>query len=198
MNVLKKKSKEKRISEITEAAMEVFLEKGYENTTMDTIARRAGISKGGLYHYFSSKDVILIFANEKISAKVEKLMENALKCSSVKEGMLYYIENYLRYWLENPGKTAFLFLSMAKILENPELLKYYRQYTVEYIAFFEAAFTMGIHLGEFESHNVKVSAVTLMGALDGILGYMLFDENLDLEEVVEYFHEKFIKSIEAI
>lgn len=190
-----RKSREERINEITEAAIDVFLEKGYKNTTMEAIAHKAGVSKGGLYHYFKSKDMILIFANEKISGKLEKLVERAWNCSSVREGILYYIENYISYWLENPRETAFLFLSMAKLLENPELLKYYQQYTEKYIAFFESAFTMGVQLGEFRPHNIRASAITLMAALDGVLGYMLFDENLILEDVLEYFEEKFIKTI---
>lgn len=192
-----RKSKEVRINEITEAAIDVFLHKGYEGTTMESIAQKAGVSKGGLYHYFKSKDMILINANQKISTKVEELMETALESSSAREGILYYIENYIRYWLDNPRETAFLFLSMAKMLENPDLLKYYKQYTADYITFFEGAFNMGIQLGEFKPHNAKASAVTLMAALDGVLGYMLFDEDLLLDEVIQYFEEKFIKSIET-
>lgn len=191
-----KKSKEERIDEITQAAIDVFLEKGYENTTMEAIAVKAGVSKGGLYHHFKSKDMIFIMANEKISGKVQELAEGALECSSVSEGILYYIENYLRHWLENPKETAFLFLSIAKMLEKPGLLKYYQQYTADYIEFFEGAFNMGIQMGEFNQHNVRVSAITLMSALDGVLGYMLFDEDLNLEEIVNYFDEKFIKSVE--
>ena len=39
---------------IVEAALAEFLDKGYENSSMDSIARRAGLSKGGLYHHFRS------------------------------------------------------------------------------------------------------------------------------------------------
>lgn len=191
-----RKPREKRINEITQAAIEVFLEKGYENTTMEAIAQKAGISKGGLYHYFPSKEMVLVFANEKISEKVTVIMESAQNCSTVREGIMHYIESYIRYWLENSQETAFLFLSIAKIMEKPELLKYYQQYTVDYIAFLEGAFTMGIQQGEFKEHNVRTSALTLMAALDGILSYMLFDEGLILEEVLENFEEKFITPIE--
>jgi len=191
-----RKPREKRINEITQAAIEVFLEKGYENTTMEAIAQKAGISKGGLYHYFPSKDMVMVFANETISEKVTEIMASAQNCSSVREGIMNYIENYIRYWLENPQETAFLFLSIAKIMEKPELLKYYQQYTVDYIAFLEGAFTMGIQQGEFKEHNVLASAITLMAALDGILSYMIFDEGLILEEVLGNFEEKFITPIE--
>jgi len=191
------KPREERINEITQAAIDVFLEKGYEITTMDAIAKKAGISKGGLYHYFPSKEMVLIFANEKISQKVQEIMAAASKRSSVKGGILYYIENYICYWLENPKETAFLFLSIAKMMENPDLLKYYQQYTSDYMAFFEGAFTLGIKMGEFKEHNVRTSAITLMAALDGVLSYMLFDENLIPEEVVQHFEEKFITPIEV-
>ncbi|BDZ68343.1 TetR/AcrR family transcriptional regulator [Methanobacterium ferruginis] len=194
--MVKRKSREERINEITQAAIDVFLEKGYENTTMEAIAQKAGVSKGGLYHHFQSKDMILIMANDKISEKIEELMDDAGKFSSVKEGLLFYIENYLRYWLEHPNETAFLFLSLGKILDNPELLKYYRQFTRDYIQFFEQSFKMGIQLGEFKEHNVNVSAMTLVAAMDGILSYMLLDRNLTLEEVVKNFEEKFITPIE--
>lgn len=191
-----RKPREERINEITQAAIEVFLEKGYKNTTMDDIAHKAGVSKGGLYHYFPSKDMVLIFANEKISDKVQEIMTSASESTSVKEGILHYIENYIRYWLEHPKETAFLFLSIAKMLEKPELLKYYQQYTTDYMAFFEGAFTRGIHRGEFKEHNVRTSAITLMAALDGVLSYMIFDEGLILEEIVQHFEEKFITPIE--
>jgi AcrR family transcriptional regulator len=40
-------------------AKEVFLEAGYERTSMDAVAARAGTSKRSLYAHFSSKDVLL-------------------------------------------------------------------------------------------------------------------------------------------
>lgn len=192
----KKESKEKRINDITDAAMEIFLKKGYENTTMESIAKNAGISKGGLYHHFKSKDMVLVFVNQKISEKLEKIAYESVEMSSVKEGLLFYIENYLRYWLEHPVETTFLFLSITKILDNSELLKYYQQFTGDYMEYMEEAFKMGIEAGEFIPHDARTSAVTLVAALDGIICYMILDERLNLEEVVKRFEEKFIKPIE--
>lgn len=193
----KREPKEKRINEITQAAMDVFLKKGYEGTTMEAIAQEAGISKGGLYHHFQSKDMILMAVNEKMSEKMGEIILEASQCSSVKEGILYYIEKYILLWIDHPKETSFLFLSMAKVLDNQELLSYYHDYTVDYMNYFEEAFTMGIQSGEFIPHNVKTSAITLMAALDGILSYMIFDENLVLEEVVKHFQAKFIEPVES-
>ena len=191
-----KESKQKRIEDITNAAMEIFLEKGYENATMDNIAKKAGMSKGGLYHYFKSKDIILIFVNQKISRNIEKIMYNALKMPSVKEGIMFYIENYLKYWLEHPKETSFLFLSITKMMDNHELLDYYQQFTGDYMNYFQQAFEMGVNSGEFIQHNVKTSAITLIAALDGIISYMILDNELKFDEVIKHFEDKFIAPIE--
>jgi len=42
--------------EVTSAALELFLEKGYKSVTTREIAIKAGISKGILYHYFENKE----------------------------------------------------------------------------------------------------------------------------------------------
>lgn len=195
--MVKKKPKKERIQDITDAAMEIFIEKGYENTTMESIAKKAGISKGGLYHHFKSKDMVLMFVNQKIGENIEKIMYNSFEMPSVKEGIMYYIENYLKFWLEHPKETSFLFLSITKMLVNNELLEYYQQFTGDYMKYFEEAFSMGIHLGEFVPHNVKTSAIMLVAAMDGIISYMILDDGLQLNEVLKYFEEKFIEPIEV-
>ena len=46
-------------------ALELFYKKGYENTTIKDIIEEIGVSKGAFYHYFESKeDVIVAIAKE--------------------------------------------------------------------------------------------------------------------------------------
>jgi len=51
----------KKTLKIGKAAARLFNKNGFLETTMDHIASAARISKGGMYHYFSSKDEILHF-----------------------------------------------------------------------------------------------------------------------------------------
>lgn len=51
-----KRRKEARPQELTAAALELFVEKGFAATRLDEIAARAGVSKGTLYLYFESKE----------------------------------------------------------------------------------------------------------------------------------------------
>ncbi|HSS60852.1 MAG TPA: TetR family transcriptional regulator [Candidatus Limnocylindrales bacterium] len=45
---------------ILQAALDLFQERGYEATTMRAIAERAGVSLGGSYHYFPSKEHLVL------------------------------------------------------------------------------------------------------------------------------------------
>ncbi len=50
---------EEKLERLLDVAAEIFAEKGYHNTSIRDIARRADVSLSGLYYYFSSKDELL-------------------------------------------------------------------------------------------------------------------------------------------
>src|ERR1700735_5510408 len=50
--------KEDRPTEIVDAAMDLFAEKGFANTNLNDVAKRAGVVKGTLYRYFDTKESV--------------------------------------------------------------------------------------------------------------------------------------------
>ena len=63
---------------IYEAAMEMFREKGFEETTMRDIAAKAGVALGGAYYYFSSKDAIVLEFYRQMQDSSNALIPEAL------------------------------------------------------------------------------------------------------------------------
>ncbi len=59
-----------------EAAIRLFQEKGYQETTIRMIAKEAGCSLGSFYKYFSSKEEIIIALYERISNDLENVMQD--------------------------------------------------------------------------------------------------------------------------
>ena len=51
--------KEDLRQQILEAAKQEFLDKGYENSSMRVIAKKANTSMGNIYHYFDNKEALL-------------------------------------------------------------------------------------------------------------------------------------------
>ncbi len=188
----KKEAKEKRISDILDAAVAEFVEKGYENTSMDSIAARAGLTKGGLYYHFAGKDDVLIRANERFMEPVLAMMDEAAKKALASEALGGYITRYLAYWSGHVQELSFIFLSMAKALSDPALGGMYRGYTSPMISFLESLYRRGIDSGEFKSVDPAAAAVALMAALDGIIGYLVMDTDLPLKETTARFVDIFV------
>ena len=57
---------------IIQAARKNFAKKGYSDTSMDDIAKSAGVSKGGLYHHFPSKEELFwVMCKDNVQLVVE-------------------------------------------------------------------------------------------------------------------------------
>lgn len=57
---------------IVEEALKLFLEKGFNETSVDEITKGASISKGSFYTYFKSKDELLETIVKELLNNVEK------------------------------------------------------------------------------------------------------------------------------
>src|SRR4029453_4419440 len=55
---------DERPNEILDAALAVFAERGYRNTTLEHVGEAAGVTKGAIYHYFANKGELLLRAIE--------------------------------------------------------------------------------------------------------------------------------------
>ncbi len=188
----RKESKEKRISDILDAAIPEFVEKGYEGASMDSIAARAGLTKGGLYYHVKSKDDILVMANDRFMEPIIRFMEEAMNAASAVVGLAGYIRNYLTYWTGHPTELSFVFLTMTKTISDPGLRGHFRGYTGQMASFFEGLYRKGIESGEFRPMETRAAALSLMAALDGIAGYLVVDDDLDLENTIRELCETFI------
>lgn len=63
---------DRRRRQIADAAVQLFIDRGFHKTTTRQIARAAGFSIGSLYEYFASKEDILYMVCESIHAEVER------------------------------------------------------------------------------------------------------------------------------
>lgn len=69
---------EKRREQIIEAAVELFISKGFHKTTTREISRASGFSIGTLYEYIESKEDVLYLVCDAIHAGVEKGLQEVL------------------------------------------------------------------------------------------------------------------------
>ena len=74
------RSREEKTGELVTIALRLFLEKGYDGTTMSSIGKEAGIATNVVHWYFSTKDQLFVSALEAYqSESLMELMERPLE-----------------------------------------------------------------------------------------------------------------------
>jgi len=96
-----KEIREARREDIEQAALKCFAMNGYHATTISHIAKEAGISKGLLYNYFSSKEELLsvLFLNfsEEIMLRIDTDRNHVIDDNEAEE----FVAKYLAFIDEN-------------------------------------------------------------------------------------------------
>jgi AcrR family transcriptional regulator len=95
---------------IYEAAMELFREKGFEETTMRDIAAKAGVALGGAYYYYSSKDaIVLAFYAEMQQDSNKPILQSLAGKKKLRERILCVLDRRLELLAPNRKFCAALF-----------------------------------------------------------------------------------------
>lgn len=78
---------------LIELSLDLFTRKGYENTTITEIMQAAQLSKGGMYHYFSSKEEILDAVIEYgLQREITRIKESLSKLPT-EEKLIFFIKD---------------------------------------------------------------------------------------------------------
>jgi AcrR family transcriptional regulator len=97
---------------IISVALDLFLEKGFANTSVEEIVNQAEISKGSFYNYFSSKDKLL---EEIVGNAIRDIEQDLEKKIEVTRDPLVSIENYFKTNIELSKKyTPAILISLRE------------------------------------------------------------------------------------
>ncbi len=106
---------------IINSATKNFSKKGYSNTSMDDIAKSAKISKGGLYHYFTSKEDLFLAV---IFQDAETNLEKQYNLFKNRKNLLADIEKYYEEIVDKPPDLIRIWLEgVTEAMHNPKLKK---------------------------------------------------------------------------
>jgi len=102
-----------RKDRIMDAALCIFAEKGFPNTTISEISKKAGVSEATIYEYFGTKEELLFAIPEKVSNESYEEMQHALPFIKDVEGkMRACLLTYVRLYQSNPDYSALVLLQL--------------------------------------------------------------------------------------
>ena len=111
--------------QIIAGAAAVFSEAGYEGASMSRIALRAGVSKGTLYNYFTSKsDLFCAYVERETRRKIAWILESADEERDIGEALRQIAERLTRTLLSPSAQTMYRIL-VAEAPKFPDLARIY-------------------------------------------------------------------------
>jgi AcrR family transcriptional regulator len=111
---------EERRGAILEAALSVFSDLGYTQATLNDVADRLGVTKGCLYHYFESKERLLLdLIQDRIGAAI--IADDALSSAEgSREELLRTLLERLWNRFQEPGQIEVAILALTELPKIPE------------------------------------------------------------------------------
>ncbi len=176
---------------ILEAAFELFSSSSFNRVSIGDIIKKAGISKGGLFHYFDSKYDL---AKEALFYGVEKIWSEPItKLNDIDdpyEKMRMVIDQSVDISIQNPKMVKFFLDVQEETLkkgdENGEWLDFFTQY----IELF------GNMLADCKVPNPQSKAMILLVSLDAVsIGAAHFpelEEAIDKDILKKEYYELFV------
>jgi AcrR family transcriptional regulator len=162
--LFRRRRKEARPAELLEAALTLFVEKGFAATRSEEVARAAGVSKGTLYLYFPSKEELLkAVIQHFLGAEIEAGMQEA---AAAEGPTAQTIEQLLVTWwtriYEGPASGVFK-LVITEVRNFPDIGGFWVERVVAPgHAIVSGLLQRGIARGEFEVADVKSAVESIL------------------------------------
>jgi len=111
---------EERREAILDAALSTFSDLGYTQATLNDVADRLGVTKGCLYHYFESKEKLLVeLIRDRIGAAVD-VGEDLPEVGGTREEVLRGLLQRIWHRLHQPGQIEVAILATTELPKVPE------------------------------------------------------------------------------
>lgn len=157
---------------ILQSALQNFIEEGYDRATMQDIADKAGVGKGTIYEYFSSKEELF---SEVVLTGIHNMCQELLQ-TLAEPGTIYgkvkrlYAKN-IQLFKANIGLRAIMLNDFGKIPK--QLHKQLEEQQTDMLTQVENTFQQAIEQEEMTTIHPGVAAAVILNGLQVIYIYQL-------------------------
>ncbi|WCB93471.1 HTH-type transcriptional regulator BetI [Baekduia alba] len=171
-----------RRTQLIGCTLDAIVELGYQRATVAEVAKRAGVSKGVVTYHFAARDDLIRAVAADVFASIAAAVGTRLAGAAPEA----FVETYISAWVDYYRTHRRPMLAIAAIwtgFRDPDGRPYFGVATLaEELAGVEAALARGQAEGRLRAFDPKVVAVSMKGALDGLLGQLAADPDLDLDD----------------
>lgn len=185
---------ETRRQQIEDAASALFRERGYAATSVRDIAQALNLQGGSLYAHVASKEDVLWSivsrAADRFTAEIAPLAASA---APAPQRLREMIRSHVAV-VTSTQKDAAVFLHEWRFL-SPSRREQVAARRDAYEALFRETISDGVKAGEFQPVDVRMTAMAILSALNGIATWYRPDGLLSADEIADNFAELFISAL---
>ena len=166
-----------KLQTILDAALDIFLEKGFADARLDDVAARAGVAKGTLYLYVPSKQALFeALVQSGIGGALGTIEQRVLALDSPAEEQLRTLFAFLRQEVLGTRRVDIVRLLLREASRFPELAEiYHREVISRGLGLLRTIAERGVARGEFRSDElVRFPQLAIAPGLVALLWTSLF------------------------
>jgi AcrR family transcriptional regulator len=166
------REREARTSLILESAERLFMEKGYDATSIQDIAERADFSRTSVYQYFANKEEIYLCILERYTELLtERVRRATADAPSVPEKIRAFLEEIRSLSAEKPNFFELYFIQRQQVEPrlSEELRTQLNAKRKELENVFREFYRQGIERGEVRNINVKDASNLFFAQITGMM-----------------------------
>jgi len=164
---------------------------GFDNITIADISKKAGVSVGAFYHYFSSKNDILAEIFHRADEYFSTYVVNSLSQVSIPEQIVEYFDHYAKFNLTSGVETT-------QQLFNPKI-KFFIKEGRPMLEILHDLILTGQKKNEIRGDMDAIELVRYLFVMARgvVFEWSLYDGNYDLETRMHRYMEKLISTIKT-
>jgi len=189
---------EQRRREIIEVALELFTTVGFEKTSMEQIARRAGLSKGAVYWYFDGKLELMFAAAQCYFDKDIEALNRLTREGDYGPKGIYLIHRELfEERLCDPVRGRLFGELTALMGRYPQVRELYISFHRRWDEAAAALIAGAMDAGEFRRGDALAISRAIGALYHGLCERKAFDRDIDVVSIIETATRLFYNALTA-
>lgn len=179
--------------DLMNVAIDCFAKYGYAASSIDRIAKAAGVTKGALYYHFKDKEELLFEAVRNRVGQFERSVVNDVPLADARAALRKVARLCFEHATRSNHRRMIVTLMVEALDTNPRLELQFREMMQRFRAYLAELVERGQQLLQFRTDvDARLAAEVFAGAVMGVeIQYYQDPKRFDLSRALEIYLEQF-------
>jgi AcrR family transcriptional regulator len=186
---------------VMDAALQLFLQRGYRGTSMKALATQVGVSAPAIYWYFASKDELYVSVIEKAMHNFVTYVRTSMSASDPRDRLAQLVRAHVTWQLQQSdvAKTFDLTVSVNTVTHDIsiEKLEYVKSMQLEYVQVLREVLTEGQAQGVMRPSDVSSTAFAVVTLCEYVHTWFKPEGRLTVDDVAGTYESMIRNMVEA-